>query len=71
MKTALDIADMVGAKNVVGNDWLYYKKINGEWIGKQAIQCRRLDNTTYTDWFEACDKSLIDTRYYNLDGSKK
>ena len=67
----LAIADLLQAVCVVGNDGLMYKKIEGEWIGKKSVQCKRLEGTTYTDWFETCDKKLIDTRYYNLDGSKK
>ena len=67
----LAIADALESVCVYGNDGNYYKKIEGEWIGKQAVQCKRKDGTTYTDWFETCNKDLIDTRYYNLDGSKK
>jgi hypothetical protein len=50
---------------------IYYKLINGELIGKKAVQCIRTDKTTYVDWFESCDKTKIDTRYYNLNGTRK
>lgn len=70
LKHTLFIADLVSCQSVYSGDTLY-RKIKNEWIGKQAIQCKRKDGTTYIDWFETCDKDLIDTRYYNLDGTRK
>jgi hypothetical protein len=47
------------------------KWINNEFIIKPSVQCRKKDGTTYTEWFETCNKELIDTRCYNLDGTYK
>lgn len=65
-KILLAIAEVYGG-TVLTKDLYYKKDVNGEWVGKRYVQKKDLS----TDWFENVKPEDIDTRYYNLDGSKK
>lgn len=52
---------------VLKGEMLYKKDTNGEWVGKKSVQRKDLS----VEWFENTDPNDIDTRYYNLDGTKK
>ena len=69
LEISLAIADAFGGNLVKGD--MYYKKIDGEFVGKKSVQCVRDNGTTFTAWYDGCDKSTIDTRYWNLDGTRK
>ena len=46
---------------------ILWKWVGNKWIGKYAIQTKDLT----IKWFEEVREEDIDTRYYNVDGSKK
>ena len=45
---------------------ILHKWVNDEFIGKPAVQTKDLT----IKWFDEVNPEDIDTRYYNLDGSK-
>lgn len=61
------VAEALGARCVSHSNGDVSKFIEGKWIRKPGVQTTDLRHV----WFDECPTELIDTRYYNLDGSKK
>jgi hypothetical protein len=70
MSPNFEMAKMITEKvggSYLDSDNILYKWVDGEFIGKPSVQTKSLSRK----WFDEVSPDEIDTRHYNLDGTKK